>query len=188
MCRSGWRAARRPAGNNVLGPGLPAPGGRGPRRALRCAPRASGGRLGRARAGPPRGGRRGPWEYGRRGGTKGCWVGGLVRGGLAALAAPFDSPALTGRRGPDFNTLRVGGEHGLLEYLAKVTDHRMARGIRHQLAAILAVGVVARLSRAHSVYACGQFAASMPPEAPPRRGIPDSKRLRPYGPPHPPTL
>jgi len=114
---------------------------------------------------------RGTSDYVRHGRPKACWVRELVPGGLAALAEPFDSPALTGRRGPDFNTLRVGGEHGLLEYLAKVTDHRMARGIRHQLAAILAVVVVARLSGANSVYACGQFAASMPPEALAHRGI-----------------
>jgi predicted transposase YbfD/YdcC len=131
---------------------------------------------------------RGTSDYVRHGRPKACWVRELVPGGLAALAEPFDSPALTGRRGPDFNTLRVGGEHGLLEYLAKVTDHRMARGIRHQLAAILAVVVVARLSGANSVYACGQFAASMPPEALARCGIRYSKRLRRYVPPSPKTI
>ena len=131
---------------------------------------------------------RGTSDYVRHGRPKACRVRELVPGGLAALAGPFDSPALTGRRGPDFNTLRVGGEHGLPEYLAKVTGHRMARGIRHQLAAILAVVVAARLSGANSVYACGQFAASMPPEALARCGIRYSMRLRRYVPPGPKTI
>ncbi len=132
---------------------------------------------------------RGTSDYVRHGRPKTCWVKELAAGGLAALAAPFDSPALTGRRGPDFNRLRVGeGGGSLLEYLAKVADHRKARGIRHGLAAILAVVVVARLSGADSVYAAGQFAATMPQEALARCGIRYSKRLRRYVPPSPKTI
>jgi DDE_Tnp_1-associated len=48
---------------------------------------------------------------------------------------------------------------------------RKARGIRHDLAAILAVVVVARLSGADSAYAAAQFAATMPQEALARCGI-----------------
>ena len=131
---------------------------------------------------------RGPADYVHHGRAKACWVKELVPGGLAALSAPFDAPALTGRAGPDFNTLHVGGERGLPAYLAKVTDHRKARGIRHDLAAILTVVVVARLSGADSVYACGQFAASMPQEALARCGIRYSKRLGRHVPPSPKTI
>ncbi len=126
---------------------------------------------------------RGTSDYVRHGRPKTCWVKELAAGGLAALAAPFDSPALTGRRGPDFNRLRVGeGGGSLLEYLAKVADHRKARGIRHGLAAILAVVVVARLSGADSVYAAGQFAATMPQEARRRSSGPSAPST-----PQPPT-
>jgi len=90
---------------------------------------------------------------------------------------------LAGRRAPDFNQLRTGGDGGLLDYLARVGDHRKAKGVRHQLAAILAVIVVARLSGADSVYAAAQFAQAMPREALRRCGIRYSQRLGRYVPP-----
>src|SRR5271165_4208870 len=112
----------------------------------------------------------------------------LAPGGITALAAAFDSRPLTGRPGPDFNTLNVSGDKGLLEYLAQVTDHRKPKGVRHGLAAILTVIVVARLSGADSVYAAGQFAKSMPQEALARCGIRYNKRLGKYVPPSPKTI
>jgi predicted transposase YbfD/YdcC/uncharacterized membrane protein YgcG len=120
---------------------------------------------------------RGSSYYVHHGRPKTCWLRELVPGGAAALAAGFDAPALSGRRAPDFNALRVGGDGGLLEYLARVTDHRKPKGVRHQLAAILAVIVVARLSGADSVYAAAQFAQTMPQEALRRCGIRYSTRL-----------
>jgi predicted transposase YbfD/YdcC len=60
--------------------------------------------------------------------------------------------------------------------------------VRHGLAAILAVIVVARLSGADSVYAAGQFAKSMPQEALRRCGIRYSTRLGRYVPPSPKTI
>ena len=89
----------------------------------------------------------------------------------AGGVAPGSTPVLTGRRGPDFNLLDLGGEGGLLGCLEQVADHRKPKGRRHGLAAILAVVVVARLSGANSVYAAGQSAATMPQEALRRRGI-----------------
>jgi len=130
----------------------------------------------------------GPSHYTRHGRPKTYWLYELAPGGIAALAAGFDSPVLTGRRAPDFNTLHVGGEHGLLHYLGKVTDHRKANGIRHDLAAILAVIVVARLSGANSVYAAAQFAATMPQEALRRCGIRYNRRLGRHVPPSPKTI
>ena len=120
---------------------------------------------------------RGAAHYVRHGQPKMYWLRELVTGGAAALKAGFDTHALTGRRAPDFNQLRTSGDGGLLEYLAKVADHRKPKGIRHQLAAILAVVVVARLSGADSVYAAAQFAQTMPQEALRRCGIRDSTRL-----------
>ena len=131
---------------------------------------------------------RGSAYYVHHGQPKAYWVRELVPGGLAALTAAFDSRPLTGRDGPDFNTLRVDGDGGLLEYLAKVADHRKPKGIRHNLAAILVVIVVARLSGANSVYAAAQFAASMPQEALRRCGIRCNKRLGRYLPPSHKTI
>ena len=72
--------------------------------------------------------------------------------------------------------------------LEQVTDHRKPKGRRHGLAAILAVVVVARLSGANSVYAAGQFAATMPQEALRRCGIRYNTRLGRYVPPSPKTI
>ena len=131
---------------------------------------------------------RGPDRYVHHGRPKTCWLYELAPGGIAALPAGFDSPVLTGRRAPDFNALDMGGEHGLLYYLGKVADHRKPKGVRHGLAAILAVIVVARLSGANSVYAAAQFAATMPQEALRRCGIRYNARLGRYVPPSPKTI
>jgi len=60
--------------------------------------------------------------------------------------------------------------------------------VRHGLAVILAVIVVARLCGADSVYAAAQFAASMPQEALRRCGIRYNKRLGKYVPPSHKTI
>jgi hypothetical protein len=131
---------------------------------------------------------RGSAYYVRHGQPKAYWIRELAPGGLAALTAAFDSRPLTGRDGPDFNTLNMNGDKGLLEYLAQVTDHRKPKGVRHDLAAILTVIVAARLSGANSVYAAAQFAASMPQEALARCGIRYNKRLGRYLPPSHKTI
>ena len=73
---------------------------------------------------------RGRDHYVRHGLPKTCWLRELAPGGLAALAAGFDSPVLTGRRGPDFNRLDLGGEGGLLGCLSRspTTASRRAGG------------------------------------------------------------
>ena len=126
---------------------------------------------------------RGGAHYVRHGQPKTHWLRELAPGGVGALKAAFDTHALTGRRAPDFNQLRTSGDGGLLEYLAKVADHRKPKGIRHGLAAILAVVVVARLSGADSVYAAAQFAQTMPQEALRRCGIRYNARLGRHVPP-----
>jgi predicted transposase YbfD/YdcC len=131
---------------------------------------------------------RGAAHFTYHGQPKAYWIRELAPGGLTALTAAFDSRPLTGRDGPDFNALNVSGDGGLLEYLAKAGDHRKPKGVRHDLAAILVVVVVARLSGADSVYACGQFAASMPQEALRRCGIRFNTRPGRYVPPSPKTI
>ena len=108
---------------------------------------------------------RGSAYYVRHGQPKAYWVKELAPGGIKALTAAFDTRPLTGRAGPDFNELNMSNDGGLLEYLAELADHCKPKGIRHGLAAILVLIVVARLSGANSVYAAGQFAASMPQDA-----------------------
>jgi len=132
---------------------------------------------------------RGSAHFTRHGQPKAYWVRELASGGIAALSAAFDTRLLTGRRHPDFGALNMSaGSGSLLEYLGKVTDHRKPKGVRHDLAAILAVIVVARLCGADSVYAAAQFAAAMPQEALRRCGIRYSKRLRKYVPPSHKTI
>lgn len=132
---------------------------------------------------------RGTSHYVRNGQPKTYWIRELAPGALKALKAGFDTRPLTGRTTPDFNELRMGaGAGSLLSYLAGVGDHRKANGIRHDLAAILVVVVVARLSGANSVHACGQFASKMPQEALRRCGIRCNERLRRYVPPSPKTI
>jgi len=132
---------------------------------------------------------RGAAHFTFHGQRKDYWIRELTPGGVRALAAAFDTAPLTGRRHPDFGTLNMSaGSGSLLEYLGKVTDHRKPKGVRHGLAAILAVIVVARLCGADSVYAAAQFAAAMPQEALRRCGIRYSKRLGRYVPPSHKTI
>jgi len=132
---------------------------------------------------------RGSAHFTRHGQPKAYWVRELASGGIAALPAAFDTRLLTGRRHPDFGALNMSaGSGSLLEYLGKVTDHRKPKGVRHDLAAILAVIVVARLCGADSVYAAAQFAAAMPQEALRRCGIRHSKRLGKHVPPSHKTI
>ncbi len=49
---------------------------------------------------------RGPARYVHHGRPKTCWLYELAPGGIAALAAGFDSPVLTGRRAPDLSSSR----------------------------------------------------------------------------------
>ncbi len=131
---------------------------------------------------------RGAAHFVHHGRPKAYWIRELAPGGLAALAAAFDSRPLTGLTGPDFSKLDMSGDKGLLGYLAEVTGHRKPKGARHDLAAILAVVVVARLSGADSVYAAAQFAATMPQEALRRCGIRYNRRPGRYVPPSHKTI
>lgn len=126
---------------------------------------------------------RGAAHYTRHGQPKTYWLRELAAGGTTALKAGFDAPVLAGRRAPDFNQLKTSGDGGLLDYLGRVAGHRKPKGIRHGLAAILAVVAVARLSGADSAYAAAQFAQVMPQEALRRCGIRCNTRLGRHVPP-----
>ena len=96
------------------------------------------------------------------------WLRPLHRHGLTALTAAFDSPLLYPRhdRPPvDLTTLDITGPTGLLTALNAVPEHRCARGIRHGLAALLAVATAAILSGADSPAAIAQYARALPQPA-----------------------
>ena len=140
---------------------------------------------------------RGTSDYVFHGAPKQYWLrglGGAATAGLPRLlAGAFDSPLITppGRKARiDVNTVNIGGatadgSRSLLEHLRGVTDHRKARGKRHPLEAILVVIAVAKLCGADSVYAAGQFAATMPQQALARCGLRRNTRTGRY---HPPGL
>lgn len=100
----------------------------------------------------------------RHGQPKVYWLRPLHRHGLSALCAAFDSPLITDRQNRaavDINTLDIDGPGGLLAALGQVPEHRKARGIRHELAAVLAVATVAVLSGADSTTAIAQHARTL---------------------------
>ena len=119
------------------------------------------------------------------------WLRPLHRHGLAALAGCFDSPltlAPTNRPAIDMNTVDIGGDHGLLDALAQLGDHRLARGKRHDLAALLAVAVAAVLCGANGYAAITQWASKQPQSVLARLGIRFNQRLGCHVPPSYHTL
>jgi len=119
------------------------------------------------------------------------WLRPLHRHGLAALATCFDSPIVfhpTNRPMIDMNTVDINGDGGLLGALAQLGDHRLARGKRHDLAALLTVSVAAVLSGANGYAAIAQYAATLPQPALARLGIRFNKRRQCHVPPSYHTL
>jgi predicted transposase YbfD/YdcC len=114
------------------------------------------------------------------------WLRPLHRHGLAALAGCFDSPItlpLTNRPVIDMNAVDIDTDRGLPGVLVQLADHRMARGRRQELAALLAVAVAAVMSGANGYTAIAQWAATQPQQALARLGIRLNKRLGRYVPP-----
>jgi hypothetical protein len=114
------------------------------------------------------------------------WLRPLHRHGLAALAGCFDAPITlpsTNRPVIDLNTVDIEGDRGLLAALAQLSDHRKARGKRHELAAILAVATAAMLCGADGYAAITQWAAKQLQPALARLGIRFNKRLGRHVPP-----
>lgn len=113
-------------------------------------------------------------SYVHHGRVKAVWVRELRRQARALLAGVFDHPVFTGhpRRIPiiDCNRLDFESDAGLLARLEALPEHRHARGIRHSVASIIAVAVVATMSGAKSYRGIGEAAADLPQDVLARLG------------------
>jgi hypothetical protein len=135
--------------------------------------------------------------YGRSGGryhhhghVKLAFARPLRRDARRILTAPFDHPILFAERGPviDLTELNFTGRDGLMSALAGISDHRMRRGVRHQLPAILALATAATLAGARSVASIGEYAADCPQEVLARLGAKYHPRMKRYIAPHAETF
>jgi Druantia protein DruA/DDE_Tnp_1-associated len=111
-------------------------------------------------------------SYHHHGNPKRVWMRALRRGAAAMLAAPFDHPLLirsdTGH--VDVNGLVLAGSGGLLSTLEDLVDPRARRGVRHRVAPVLAMAVVAGLAGAQSFTALAREVAGLPQAALARLG------------------
>lgn len=114
----------------------------------------------------------------------------LRKDALGLLTSTFDHPALTrgGETVIDLSALDFDGQGGLLEALGEVTDHRKRRGVRHQLASILAMATAATLAGARSMSSIGEYAADCPQEVLARLGAKYHPQKRRYVAPHAETF
>lgn len=102
--------------------------------------------------------------YEAHGRKKALFVYPLHRRAKEILSAPLPSPEHLGRRpmsAPtiDVNALPLEGKGGLIDLLSDVTDPRSRRGIRHPIASVLALSVMAALSGMRSYEAIAEWAA-----------------------------
>ena len=107
--------------------------------------------------------RNGAWVY--HGNKKLCWLYPLRADAAAVLAAGFDHPLLASKdrrtNMVDLNRVVIDGDDGLYARLGTIGDHRKPKGIRHELAAILLVCVVAMLAGAQNPTQIAEFAAEL---------------------------
>ena len=108
--------------------------------------------------------RNGAWVH--HGNKKLCWLYPLRRDARMILAAPFEHPALSGERDKegqvvDLNQVVIEGRDGLYERLCSLPDHRKAKGVRHELGAILLVCVAAMCCRNHNPTEIAEWAADL---------------------------
>ena len=131
------------------------------------------------------------WSWHRHGKPKLAFAKTLRPDARRILTATFDHPALFGpQRRPmlDLESLDFDGAGGLRSALASIADHRKRRGVRHDLASILAMATVATLAGARSVLAIGEHAADLPQEVLARLGAKFHPTKRRYIAPHPETF
>jgi predicted transposase YbfD/YdcC len=111
--------------------------------------------------------RNGAWVY--HGNKKLSWLYPLRRDANAVLSSLFDHPLLSSAtirkaRMIDLNQIVIDGEAGLFARLCELPDHRKAKGIRHKLASVLLVCVVAMLAGNHNPTEIAEWAADLPDE------------------------
>jgi hypothetical protein len=107
--------------------------------------------------------------FAEHGNKKGLFVYPLHRRAREILSAPFPSPEILRRSTMpsipvDVNKLPLEGEGGLIEVLRRITDPRRPRGIRHPIASVLALAVMATLCGMHSYEAIAEWASDLPKE------------------------
>jgi len=83
------------------------------------------------------------------------------------LSAPFPAPEIKGNIfmksfSIDVNQLPLEGQGGLIEVMKQIADPRDARGIRHPIASVLTLAVLATLSGMRSYEAIAEWAADLP--------------------------
>ena len=132
-------------------------------------------------------------RYHHHGNPKRVWLRPLHRRAAAVLSAPFDHPLLARKENRpviDLNALPFTGERAsLLEALAKVSDPRKKRGIRHQIAATLTMVAAAGLANCgRSFRSAGDFVADLPQDALARLGARWHPVRRCYIPPNEATI
>lgn len=136
--------------------------------------------------------RRNKGSFVHHGRIKHVWVHPLHRSATSILSGTFDHPLIAAnpRRSPviDCNTLDFDSDVGLLARLHELPEHRMARGIRHSTASVIAVAVVAVLSGARSFTAIGEVAAELPQEVLARLGARVHPATKRYIAPSEPTI
>ena len=114
-------------------------------------------------------------RYVHHGKQKLCLVRLLRRDALSILSAEFDHPLISStlrRRTPmiNLNNVNFEGDSGLLVSLAKISDYRKARGVRHSLSSVLAIAACATIAGCRSLSAIGEWAADCPQEVLARLG------------------
>ena len=114
-------------------------------------------------------------HYVHHGKQKLCLARLLRRDALSILSGEFDHPAISStprRRTPlvNLNNVNFEGDNGLLARLAKISDHRKPRGVRHSLSAVLAVTACATIAGCRSLSAIGEWADDCPQEVLARLG------------------
>jgi hypothetical protein len=82
------------------------------------------------------------------------------------LSSTFPHPLLSRKEQVvDLNTLALAGDGGLLGALARLTDPRAKRGIRHRVAATLTMAAAATLAGCRGFRSVGDFVADLPQDA-----------------------
>ncbi len=116
------------------------------------------------RLGQTRGFGRNGGKYYLHGHVKTVYVYCLRTNAPTLLSASFLAPELTGGDPTmvDLNQVALEGDTGLIACLTNLVDPRKARGIRHSLISVLAIGVCAKLAGSRSFIAIGEWAAELP--------------------------